>query len=225
MLVTKHNLAASSAHATPYYMVRGMMPGPVVFVTSGVHGNETASIAAAKKLADDCATGRRNMTRGLLIIIPLVNQKAYRSKSRGKPDLNRTFPRRLSGKAKHPLASAVFQLARQYEPDWWLDLHEANGLSQRSSRVLGQTLITNPGSKAVPVCRRVIERMNRSIPIRDQHFNLKQHELPGSARTTAARLLQSRSVTVETCWSLKRSVRIKYQTEIIHYFLREAGLY
>ncbi|MEC0125853.1 succinylglutamate desuccinylase/aspartoacylase domain-containing protein [Paenibacillus pabuli] len=225
MLVTKHTLAASSPHATPYYIVRGMMPGPVMFITSGVHGNETASMAAAQKLANDCMAGRRHVVRGLLIIVPRVNQKAYRNNRRGKPDLNRTFPRHISGKAKHPLASAVFQLASQHGPDWWLDLHEANGLSQRSSRVLGQTLITNPGSRAVPVCRRVIARMNRSIAIRDRHFNLKQHELPGSARTAAARLLHSRSVTVETCWSLKRSVRIRYQTEIVHHFLREAGLF
>lgn len=225
MLVTKHTLAASSPHATPYYMVRGTHPGPVIFITSGVHGNETASIAAAQKLANDCMAGRRHVVRGLLIIVPRVNQKAYRNNRRGKPDLNRMFPRHISGKAKHPLASAVFQLARQHGPDWWLDLHEANGLSQRSSRVLGQTLITNPGSRAVPVCRRVIARMNRSIAFRDRHFNLKQHELPGSARTAAARLLHSRSVTVETCWSLKRSVRIRYQTEIVHHFLREAGLF
>lgn len=225
MLVTKHTLAASSAHATPYYLVRGTKPGPVIMITSGVHGNETASMAAAQKLANDCMAGRRHVARGLLIIIPRVNQKAYRNNSRGKPDLNRTFPRHISGKAKHPLASAVFRLARQYGPTWWLDLHEANGLSQRSSRVLGQTLITNPGSKAVPVCKRIIGRMNRSIPIRDRHFNLKQHELPGSARTAAARLLQARSVTVETCWSLNRSDRIKYQTEIVDHFLREAGLF
>ncbi|PQP84772.1 deacylase [Paenibacillus sp. PCH8] len=224
MLVTKHVLAASSAHATPYYIVRGMMPGPVMFITSGVHGNETASMAAAQKLADDCATGRRFIQRGLLIIVPRVNQKAYGKKVRGKPDLNRMFPRRRSGKAKHPLAAAVFQLAREHQAGWWLDLHEANGLSQLSSRVLGQTLITNPGSRTLPVCRRVIQRMNRSIAIRDRHFNLKQHELPGSARTAASRLLQARSVTVETCWSLKRATRIQYQTEIVHHFLREAGM-
>ncbi|WP_419890078.1 succinylglutamate desuccinylase/aspartoacylase family protein [Paenibacillus xylanexedens] len=224
MLVTKHVLAASSAHATPYYIVRGMRPGTVMFITSGVHGNETASMAAAQKLADDCATSRHVIQRGMLIIVPRVNQQAYAKKIRGKPDLNRTFPRRMSGKAKHPLAAAVFQLAREHRADWWLDLHEANGLSQLSSRVLGQTLITNPGSRTILICRRVIKRMNRSIATRDRHFNLKQHELPGSARTAASRRLQALSVTVETCWSLKRSTRIKYQTKIVHHFLREAGM-
>lgn len=48
MLVTKHVLLASTVHATPYFIVRGMMPGPVMFITSGVHGNETASMAAAQ---------------------------------------------------------------------------------------------------------------------------------------------------------------------------------
>ncbi|CAI6084344.1 hypothetical protein PAECIP112173_04256 [Paenibacillus sp. JJ-100] len=224
MLVTRHVLAASSAYATPYYIVRTMNPGPVIMITSGIHGNETASMAAAQKLADDCATGRRVIHRGTLIIVPRVNQQAYAKKIRGKPDLNRTFPRRSSGKAKHPLAAAVFQLARKHEADWWLDLHEANGLSQLSPRVLGQTLITNPGSSSVPICRSVIERMNRSISMRKHHFNLKRHELPGSARTAASKVLKAKSVTVETCWSLKRAVRIKYQTEIVHHFLREIGM-
>lgn len=224
MLVSRQVLAASSAYASPYYIVRGMNPGPVMMITSGVHGNETASMAAAQKLADHCASGRYVIHRGTLIIVPRVNQQAYAKKIRGKPDLNRTFPRRKSGKAKHPLAAAVFQLARAHQPDWWLDLHEANGLSQLSPHVLGQTLITNPGSSSVPICRRVIERMNRSISVRNQYFNLKRHELPGSARTAASRLLKAKSVTVETCWSLKRAVRIKYQTEIVHHFLREAGM-
>lgn len=224
MLVTRHVLAAPSPYATPYYIVRGTNPGPVMMITSGVHGNETASMAAAQKLADDCASGRRVIHRGTLIIVPRVNQQAYAKKIRGKPDLNRTFPRRKSGKSKHPLAAAMFKLAREHQPDWWLDLHEANGLSQLSPRVLGQTLITNPGSSSVPICRRVIERMNRSIPVGKHHFNLKRHELPGSARTAASRLLHAKSITVETCWSLKRAVRIKYQTEIVHHFLREAGM-
>jgi hypothetical protein len=66
--------------------------------------------------------------------------------------------------------------------------------------------------------------MNRSISVRKHHFNLNRHELPGSARTAASRLLQAKSVTVETCWSLKRTARIKYQTEIVHHFLRETGM-
>lgn len=85
MLVTKHVLAASSTYSTPYYLVRGAASGPVMVVTSGVHGNETASMAAAQKLADDCAAGRLSIQRGLLIIIPRVNQKAYDKKSEAIP--------------------------------------------------------------------------------------------------------------------------------------------
>lgn len=80
MLVTRHILAASSAYAAPYYIVRGMNPGPVMMITSGVHGNETASMAAAQKLADDCIAGRYVIHRGTLIIVPRVNQQAYAKK-------------------------------------------------------------------------------------------------------------------------------------------------
>lgn len=224
MLVTKHRLAASTPYATPYYMIRAARPGPVMMITAGIHGNETASMTAAQKLVNDCDSESGYIRRGLLIVVPRVNQQAYSRKIRGKPDLNRTFPRKKSGKATHPLASALFKLALKHNPDWWLDLHEANGLSQLSRNVLGQTLITNPGSSAIPACRRAIQRINRTIPRRDLHFNLKQHELPGSARTAANLVLQARSVTVETCWSLKRLDRIQYQSKMLHHFLKEARM-
>ena len=49
MLVTKHVLLASTVHATPYFIVRGMMPGPVMFITSGVHGNANGEYGRCAK--------------------------------------------------------------------------------------------------------------------------------------------------------------------------------
>lgn len=217
-------LAAGSHYATRYYDFKAERSGPTVMIISGVHGNETASIAAAQQLVQQLKTGKLRLLKGRLVIVPLVNQQAYSRKVRGRPDLNRQFPRHPGSKGRSGLARAVFGLAQRVSPSWFLDLHEANGLSQLSSHVLGQTLITNPRSAAIPAVQRQIRKVNASITKRNHHFNRRLHELPGSARTASARLLRARAVTVETCWSLSRASRIRYQKRIVRGFLQEAGL-
>lgn len=131
MIVESYTLASSTAYATPYYVIRGELPGPVFMVVSGIHGNETGSIRAAQIIVEHFNQRRLYIHRGTIIVVPLMNQKAYRKRIRGVPDLNRTFPRSSKTAAKHPLASALLQLVLRYRPTWFLDLHEANGLSQK----------------------------------------------------------------------------------------------
>ncbi|WP_149094036.1 succinylglutamate desuccinylase/aspartoacylase family protein [Paenibacillus terrae] len=224
MKVTKHMLGKGSPWATPYYIATEGQGGPHVMVVAGIHGKEIASIRAAEKLVGLLNQQKLRISQGKLMIIPIVNQVAYRKRIRGVPDLNRTFPRTKKKAATQPLAAAVFELARKHRPEWYLDLHEANGLSQKDAKVLGQTLITNSGNPAVPTVHRIIKRMNCSIKVKDQYFNIRLRELPGSSRTAAARILGARSVTVETGWSLPKNVRINYHMQIVQHFLREAGM-
>ncbi|MGG1616756.1 succinylglutamate desuccinylase/aspartoacylase family protein [Paenibacillus sp. NRS-1782] len=224
MKVTKHMLGKGYSWATPYYIATGEQRGPHVMVVAGIHGKEIASIRAAEKLVEQLKQQKLQISQGKLIIVPIVSQAAYRQRIRGLPDLNRTFPRTKKQAASNPLSAAVFQLTQRHQPEWYLDLHEANGLSQKDAKVLGQTLISNKGNPVVPAVRRTIKRMNRSIKDKGRHFNLRLHELPGSSRTAAARILGARAVTVETGWSLPKNVRIKYQLEIVRHFLREAGI-
>ncbi|BBH20062.1 hypothetical protein Back11_14070 [Paenibacillus baekrokdamisoli] len=225
MRIIKKQLAEDTQFETPYFMIRGNAEGNKVMITAGVHGNERASVIAAKKLLSMLKMESMRIHKGTLIIVPIVNQVAYKRHIRGVPDLNRTFPRNIKEKARHPLSAALFQLAKDYQPDWYIDLHEANDLSSLDPRVLGQTLITNPGSKAVPTVKRVVNRINRSIVPPARRFTIKLSILPGSGRNAANRLLKSKSITVETCWSLPVSNRVHFQSKILHYLLDEAGLY
>ncbi len=138
--------------------------------------------------------------------------------------MNRTFPSKTNDTARHPLSAALFRLTKRFHPSWYIDLHEANGLSNINSKVLGQTLILNPGSKAIPAARRIVEQINRSIDQSERYFNLRVSALPGSGRTAAFRLLKSKAITVETCWSLPLADRVKFQVKILHKLLHESGL-
>lgn len=225
MSVQRFMLAEDSFYATPYYVVKGTKNGPSMMIVAGIHGDEVGSILAAQKLVHSFRTKQMHISKGTLIIVPIVNKGAYLKRKRGDSiDLNRTFPQTSAQTAKHPLSSALFQLAKRYKPTWYLDLHEANGLSQKNPKRLGQTLITNPGNRCVPKLRHIINRMNDTIGTGSHHFNLRLREKKGSSRTAVARILKAQAVTVETCWSLKQSLRVTYQYDIITRILRNSGL-
>ncbi|MFB5265770.1 succinylglutamate desuccinylase/aspartoacylase family protein [Paenibacillus enshidis] len=224
MKISEQMLASHTRYKTSYSMIKGKNPGPTVFLTAGVHGNEVASIRAAEQWLKKFRQGDFVISRGKLILVPIFNMAAYKKRTRGKPDLNRTFPKSSGNTAGHPLSKDLFELAEKLRPDWYIDLHEANGLSSVNPKRLGQTLITNPGSKAIPAVRRIVSKMNGSIPDSAKHFTVRLKQKEGSGRTAASRLLHAKAITVETCWSLPLTKRIDYQSRIIHYLLEEARL-
>lgn len=224
MDIMQGELAIGTKFHTSYYIVKGSGDGATVMITAGIHGNETASVSAAKQFVHSLQKGLLQLHKGTLIIVPLVNQQAYKKRIRGIPDLNRTFPRTAHDKPRHPLSAHLFRLADQYRPAWYIDMHEANGLSRLNPKVLGQSLLTDRRSPSVKTVRQIVKRINRSIERQATHFTVRLRELPGSGRTAAARLLQANAVTVETSWSLPHSIRVKYQKNILRQFLKRAGL-
>ncbi|WP_028548116.1 succinylglutamate desuccinylase/aspartoacylase domain-containing protein [Paenibacillus sp. UNC451MF] len=224
MRITKHLLAKNTKYETPYYIVNGDTKGNTIMVTAGVHGSERAGILAAKKLLGYIQRDIVHIHSGKLIIVPIVNQVAFKRRKRGKPDLNRTFPTKQSKAARHPLSRAVFQLAKRQKAAWYIDLHEANGLSSLNPRALGQTLITNPGSQAIPPAKQVIKRMNGSIRRRGRHFSILVRELDGSGRSAAYHLLKAKAITVETGIGLPIKDRVSYQMNILRTLLKAARL-
>lgn len=73
MIVENHTLASSTSYATPYYVIRGEYPGPVVMVVSGIHGNEIGSVRAAQRIVDRFKQGRLYIYRGTVI----TTKRAY----------------------------------------------------------------------------------------------------------------------------------------------------
>ncbi len=105
-------------------VIHGKKPGPVVFVSGGVHGDEIIGVEIVRRLLKSVSPKR---LAGTLLCIPIVNAYGFIAHSRYLPDrrdLNRCFP----GAARGSLAS---QLAHRFteeiikRSDFGIDLHSA----------------------------------------------------------------------------------------------------
>jgi len=87
----------------PVEVIRGRKPGPILFVSAAIHGDEINGVEIIKRLLARKGLGR---LQGTLIAVPIVNVFGFNTNSRYLPDrrdLNRCFP----GSEKGSLASLV----------------------------------------------------------------------------------------------------------------------
>jgi predicted deacylase len=87
----------------PIHVLRGRKPGPVVFVSAAVHGDELNGIEIIRRLIQ---LKRFKIFSGTLILVPIVNVYGVLNQSRYMPDrrdLNRSFP----GSSKGSLTGIV----------------------------------------------------------------------------------------------------------------------
>ncbi len=111
---------------TPLYMpvkvIRGKRPGPVLFVSAAVHGDELNGVEIVRRLLVQKAL---RSIRGTLIAVPIVNVHGFLNQSRYLPDrrdLNRSFP----GSPKGSIASRMahtFINEIVSKADYGIDLH------------------------------------------------------------------------------------------------------
>ena len=87
----------------PVLVLRGRKPGPTVFVSAAVHGDELNGVEIIRRLSKLSAL---KVSHGCLILVPIVNVYGVLNHSRYMPDrrdLNRSFP----GSPKGSLAGRV----------------------------------------------------------------------------------------------------------------------
>jgi predicted deacylase len=87
----------------PVVVVRGRKPGPHLFVSAAIHGDEINGVEIIRRLLHTVSNRRLN---GALIAVPIVNVYGFMAQSRYLPDrrdLNRSFP----GSARGSLASRL----------------------------------------------------------------------------------------------------------------------
>ena len=99
-------LATQNMVQLPVAVLHGVSPGPTLFVTAAVHGDELNGTEVARLLIHDV---RPEVLSGTLIVLPIVNVIGFIQGDRYLPDrrdLNRHFP----GSARGSLASQLAYL-------------------------------------------------------------------------------------------------------------------
>lgn len=108
----------------PVRITRAETPGPTVFITGAVHGDEVNGTGIVRELLLNAPF---KLCAGSLILVPVVNVLAFDRHSRYLPDrrdLNRCFPGAKDGSLARRYAHTIFDtIVRQC--DFGIDLHTA----------------------------------------------------------------------------------------------------
>lgn len=106
----------------PVYVKRGRKPGPNLFVSAAIHGDELNGIEIVSRLIKSRSI---KSLRGTLIAVPMVNVYGVLNQSRYLPDrrdLNRSFPGNkkgsLAGRIAHIFLNEIVSIC-----DYGIDLH------------------------------------------------------------------------------------------------------
>ena len=122
-------LAVSESYSSlnvkiPIHIRRAAEPGPVVFVTAALHGDEINGTGAVRQLIRDPDF---QLLRGSVILVPVLNILAFDRHSRYLPDrrdLNRSFPGTSGGSLASRMAKTIFNEI-VLRSDFGIDLHTA----------------------------------------------------------------------------------------------------
>lgn len=101
------NLFTDTPMHLPVRVIAGKKPGPVLFVSGTVHGDELIGVEVVRRLV--ASPRLKNLKSGVLILLPILNMFGFILNSRylqDRRDLNRAFP----GSAGGSLASRVAHL-------------------------------------------------------------------------------------------------------------------
>ena len=106
----------------PVRVVRGRKPGPTVFISAALHGDEIIGVEIIRRLLTLPVLKKLH---GTLLAVPIVNTLAFLHQSRYLPDrrdLNRSFPGSESGSLAARLAH-LFLKEVVRRADYGIDLH------------------------------------------------------------------------------------------------------
>ncbi|MGY9048043.1 succinylglutamate desuccinylase [Puniceibacterium antarcticum] len=118
-VMSDHTPVTLSAH-----VVNGRRPGPVMFVSAAIHGDEVIGAEIVRRLLRAAPLQRLS---GTLIAVPIVNAYGFLNQSRYLPDrrdLNRCFPGHSEGSLAARLAH-LFMKEIVMRCDIGIDLHSA----------------------------------------------------------------------------------------------------
>ena len=118
-VLSDHTPVTMSVH-----VVHGKRPGPTIFVSKAVHGDEVIGVEIVRRLLRTPAIDRIS---GTLLVVPIVNSFGFINHSRYLPDrrdLNRSFPGSPHGSLAARLAH-LFMTEIVARSECGIDLHSA----------------------------------------------------------------------------------------------------
>ena len=118
-ILSDHTPVNMSAH-----VIHGRKPGPVMFVSAAIHGDEVIGVEIVRRLLKAPNLDRLS---GTLLAVPIVNTFGFLNHSRYLPDrrdLNRCFPGSAGGSLAARLAH-LFMNEIVARSDFGIDLHSA----------------------------------------------------------------------------------------------------
>lgn len=110
----------------PVTVVRGRRPGPTLFLTASVHGDELNGVGVIRNLLNDFDLSD---LAGTLIAVPVANVPGFLQLQRNLPDgrdLNRSFPGNARGSLTARVARVLFEQVIE-RCDFGIDLHTGGG--------------------------------------------------------------------------------------------------
>jgi predicted deacylase len=116
------NLYTATSLLMPMRVVRGKRPGPTLFVSAAIHGDELNGVEIIRRLLKRKAL---RSLRGTLLAVPIVNVHGFIDQSRYLPDrrdLNRSFPGSAKGSIAARLANTFLKQV-VLKSDFGIDLH------------------------------------------------------------------------------------------------------
>ncbi len=110
--------------ATPVLLMRGGGPGPRVYISGGIHGDEHNGMEIVRRVAGGLDPAELS---GDAVLIPIQNMSAFVYRQREVPwdgyDLNRRFPGDAGEWPSDRIAAALYEVISQC--DYVIDLHSA----------------------------------------------------------------------------------------------------
>ena len=114
-----------SRRRLPFMAVESAHPGPVVWLTGCIHGDEVTGIVTVQELFKNIR--RQHLLSGSVYAFPLMNPIGFETASRNitlsKEDLNRSFPGDKNGSVAERIAEKIFSTIKETNPTLVLDLH------------------------------------------------------------------------------------------------------
>ncbi len=113
-----------SRRRLPFMSIRSPVPGPIVWLTACIHGDEVGGQVVIQELFKLL---KHRLAKGWINAFPLMNPIGFETISRNitfsREDLNRSFPGNPNGTLGERIAHQIFSRIKETSPTLLLDLH------------------------------------------------------------------------------------------------------